>query len=250
MTGSLLTFSASPLAPAFPKPEPIWESFQFGASQAIAKGTVVAIKTSDGKVYPYVASTLVTPPTTPTFVAAGAGGSWPTGIYTVAVAFLNPQGETTPCPAVFLSVTLGQNIRVPAITGIDATVTKTRVYVNGFLAAEINVAATATVQTDIANFSGALAGIAQQATNTAKNVTSGLQQPIGVTAVDVTSDSTGRLMLGLNTPGEFGQTYNDAPIFLKGYFLTADLTGLDAYAVSQLGRLTWGSVTTGILNIT
>ena len=234
MTGSLVTFSSSPLLPAFPQPVPIWEEFQFGASQTILKGTLVAQKVSDGKLYPYVASTFVATPATPVFTAAGAGGAWPATTYSVAISYVNPQGETLPCPAVFLTLTAGQNIRVPAIATIDATVTTVRVYVNGFLAKEIAVAAQAIVQTDIANFSTTLAGLAQKSISTATKITDGTQIPIGIMSCDITTDATGRVSPGANTPGEFGQTYIGAPVYLRGYFLVADLVGLDANAVALM----------------
>lgn len=246
-TSAITQFSASPLQPAFPKPDPIWESFQFGVSQTILKGTVVAQKVSDGKIYPYVASTLVATPAAPAITNAGAGGTWPAGTYSVAISYVNPQGETKTSVPVLVTVTAGQNIQVPAIAGIDSTVTSVNVYVNGFLAANIAVAAQATVQTNIANY-GASSGV-PLAVSTAKKVVDGTQIAFGLMPFDVTTDASGNVYPGQQASSEFGQSYPNAPVFLYGYFSCADLTGLDANAVSQFGKLVVGTTAAGILFI-
>jgi len=246
-TTALSQFSASPLQPAFPKPDPIWESFSFGVSQTILKGTIVARKVADGKIYPYLASTLVATPAAPAIIGAGTGGSWPVATYSVAISYVNPQGETKTSVPVLVTLTSAQNIQVPAITSIDSTVTSVNVYVNGFLAANIAVAAQATVQTNIANY-GASSGV-PLAVSTAAKVVDGTQIAMGIMPFDVTTDASGNVYPGQQTASEFGQNYPNAPVFLFGYFSCADLTGLDANAVSQMGRLVLGTTAAGILFI-
>jgi len=44
--------------------------------------------------------------------------------------------------------------------------------------------------------------------------------------------------------GEFGEFSMNAPVYICGYFRTADLTGLDANGVADLGRLITGTTST------
>ncbi len=65
---------------------------------------------------------------------------------------------------------------------------------------------------------------------------------------DCSVDAGGRITLGTqNTGGEFGDYRTYASVFASGVFQTADLTGLDATAVGQLGKLIDGSSTLGLL---
>lgn len=60
------------------------------------------------------------------------------------------------------------------------------------------------------------------------------------------TDASGNITLA----GEFGQTQRSAPVYIGGgaHFKTADLVGLDAGAVTNLGAsLVEGTVSTGIL---
>lgn len=245
-----ITWDPEPLQPAYPHPEPLWVPFQFGANQNILKGTVVAQKVSDGKIYPYLQTTYVAAPATPAFTTGGADGTWPTGVYAMAISLSNAQGESLPSPAVLVSVTNPAHITVPALAGLDASATFVNVYVSGMRAAQIAVAAGATVATNLLNFGNAVAAVAPRQTNTAAKVTDGTQLAIGIMPYDVITDANGRVVPGDTTPGEFGQTYNDAPVFVKGYFWTQDLTGLDSVAVSQLGRLVTGTLANGVIALT
>lgn len=49
--------------------------------------------------------------------------------------------------------------------------------------------------------------------------------------------------------GELGETYKSAPAYVAGFFSCADLTGLDAAGVADLGRLVDGTSSAGILFI-
>jgi hypothetical protein len=49
--------------------------------------------------------------------------------------------------------------------------------------------------------------------------------------------------------GPYGETFTTAPVYYKGTFATGDLVGLDAGAVSELGRLIQGTTTNGILEL-
>lgn len=246
-TSAIMQFTASPLQPAFPGPEPTWEPFQFGASLTIAKGTVLGIKTSDGKAYAYTTPTFVAQPAAPAIIATGAGGSWVTGTYSVCISYVNPSGETTTSIPTTILVTNPNNIQVPIISGIDATVTSVRLYVNGCFAATLAVAAGATVLTNVAGYGAGIGSFPSG--NTAINNVTGLQKAIGLAPVDIITDALGKVSYGTNNPGEFGQVYNDAPIFIQGYFSCADLIGLDANAVANLGRIAIGTIAAGVLSI-
>lgn len=59
----------------------------------------------------------------------------------------------------------------------------------------------------------------------------------GVLQYKTVVDTFGRHSVG---GGEFGEFTLSAPIYIAGYFRTADLTGIDANAVTDLGRITHG----------
>jgi head decoration protein D len=48
---------------------------------------------------------------------------------------------------------------------------------------------------------------------------------------------------------EFGAKTPTAPVYISGFFLSADLTGLDANGAADLGRFVWGDSTTGLLRV-
>jgi hypothetical protein len=65
------------------------------------------------------------------------------------------------------------------------------------------------------------------------------------------TDASGNVTFGTGTAGqsEWGQTYKGAPVFVSGIFATQDLVGLDAGAVTKLGRLLQGTTTSGMLAV-
>lgn len=70
--------------------------------------------------------------------------------------------------------------------------------------------------------------------------TDGTQVAKGVLEYDLVVDNWGRHLVG---GGEWGVNELTAPVFIQGFYRTADLTGLDANAVANLGRLAMGDVT-------
>ena len=76
-------------------------------------------------------------------------------------------------------------------------------------------------------------------------LSSGLEVARGIAMYDFTTDSSGNVTIG----GDTGITYLSVPIYLAGTFKTAELTGLDAAAVADLGRLVEGTVAAGVLRI-
>lgn len=78
----------------------------------------------------------------------------------------------------------------------------------------------------------------------------GSQTAAGILQYDCATDSSGNITLGTASGGgNFQQTQKIAPMYINGAFYTSELTGLDANAVADLGRLIEGTVTTGILKI-
>lgn len=78
----------------------------------------------------------------------------------------------------------------------------------------------------------------------------GSEVPRGLLKRACAVDGSGNITYGTATGGtEFGlvRTYTD--IWISGAFFTQDLVGLDANAVTKLGRLAQGTTTTGILQL-
>lgn len=79
----------------------------------------------------------------------------------------------------------------------------------------------------------------------------GTQNPVGVLQYACVTDASGNITFGGGPAGtsEWGQTSKGAPVYMSGEFSTADLVGLDAGAVTKLGRLVQGTTTSGRLII-
>lgn len=78
----------------------------------------------------------------------------------------------------------------------------------------------------------------------------GLSTARCVLAYDCATDASGKITLGTSAVGgPHGETYFDRPAYFIGIFKTTDLTGLDANAVADLGRLLSGTYLDGILSI-
>lgn len=76
--------------------------------------------------------------------------------------------------------------------------------------------------------------------------TDGTQNPTHILQYQVTTDASGNVFLGAAASSEWGQSVGKgAPAYRSGYFSCADLTGLDANAVTKLGRLEAGTVSAG-----
>jgi hypothetical protein len=76
----------------------------------------------------------------------------------------------------------------------------------------------------------------------------GTQNPTHIMQYDCITDASGNVTFGSGVTagaGEWGQTQKGAPAYASGEFSTADLVGLDAGAVTKLGRLIQGTVTSG-----
>jgi hypothetical protein len=77
-------------------------------------------------------------------------------------------------------------------------------------------------------------------------LTNGAQTPTHILEYDVVVDASGNISIGDQTAGERGQTQKAIPAWVSGTFSCADLTGLDANAVTTMkARLTHGTVSDG-----
>lgn len=78
--------------------------------------------------------------------------------------------------------------------------------------------------------------------------TGGLGVMKGLCPYACVSDGSGQITIqGGNM---LGVTEDTIPIFIAGYFFTADLTGVDAAGVADLGgHLVWGDYTTGEIRL-
>jgi hypothetical protein len=77
--------------------------------------------------------------------------------------------------------------------------------------------------------------------------TDGTQNPTLILQYPCVVDASGNIALGDTASGEHGVTVKSAPAWRSGVFKTTELVGLDANAVSKLGRLIRGSVADGEL---
>jgi hypothetical protein len=69
-----------------------------------------------------------------------------------------------------------------------------------------------------------------------------------ILAYDCATDAGGNITFG-NTAGADRYLTKDAPAYFIGIFATTELIGLDAAAVTDLGRLMSGSVSSGVLSM-
>jgi hypothetical protein len=72
----------------------------------------------------------------------------------------------------------------------------------------------------------------------------GSQVAKAILVYSVTTDASGNITM----VGEFGQTSKGCPVYISGFFKTADLTGLDAAGLTNLGgSLKSGTLSSGIV---
>lgn len=79
----------------------------------------------------------------------------------------------------------------------------------------------------------------------ATGASDGTEVARGIAQYDFTTDASGNVTIANQT----GVEYHTAPVYLAGTFRTNELTGLDAAAVADLGRLVAGALADGVLRI-
>ena len=193
-------------------------------------------------------STVAAPAAAPTLTATGSGGTIGAGTYLVSYTFVNAQGETTASPGAWITLTSAQSIQVTSITGIAAGVTNVNFYINGVFQYQKSVTAGATGTVTI-SAAAATATVTIPTTNTAWLAVDGSQVARGIMTVPCYTDVFGNLTFGQQGGAILPVTGFTAPLLIKGYVSTALLTGLDATAAAQLGKLVFGSLTAGVLEV-
>jgi hypothetical protein len=186
----------------------------------------------------------VAAPVAPTVAGNGTGSSFGAGTYLVEVSYKTALGESTPSPAVAVTLTAAQNIRVTAIASIPTGVTSVNYYVDGELEANTAVSAGTAAQTDIVGTTPAISGVPER-TNRAFTV-----RPACLLKYPCATDALGNITLGNTSGGGFhGQTQLTVPAYFRGIFDTARIVGLDASAVAILGRIYRGTTSVGLLGV-
>lgn len=196
---------------------------------------------------------LQAPPTTAPVLTDSAGaGTWLAGNYLGCYTFGNSVGETLPSPVAEYTSAGTKKVHWATIANIPSWVTYVNYYINGQFAVQKAPAAggVAAFDVDLADVQ-TVSPVPPPKVGTATVVTDGSQVPVGLIVVEVSTDPSGNVTYGpLPTGNGFGSVKHVAPIAISGYFNTADLTGLDANAVSKLGRLIDGTTTSGVLCLT
>lgn len=202
----------------------------------------------------YVAydGTKLTPATAPTVAGNGSGSSFGAGTYAVSYTYVTANGESTPSPATNVIVTAAQNLRVSAISSLNAAVTKVRYYVDGALMAETTPSSGTAAQTDITGAALAVAG-SPPTVNTAYTAPNGAgtHKPKCILRYDCATDANGYATYGTSSSGGMhGESHRAVPAWFSGDFATSELTGLDQNAVDVWpARLVSGTVADGILRV-
>ena len=215
-----------------------------GLTVTIAHTTPGAL---NGAFTTYLQNLVAAPTTAATVTAAGVDGTWGVGTYVVTYTYMTASGETTPSYAAVVTLGATNHIAVASLTGIPNGVVSVNVYVNHTLAFNQAVTNNATGAFSILAPSGTLIGLGTPAKNTASIVNDGSQIPQGILCTDAYADPFGNVWLGQSPQQQIAVQALTAEMLLAGYVNTANLVGLDANAVSVLGKLKWGTLSSGLL---
>ncbi len=195
-------------------------------------------------------STVLTAPSAAPTVAVGTVTTDPpiADVHSFSYTYYNAQGETTPSPAIGLAA---DGAHEPAISSIaiPTGATGIRYYVDGVQFKQLTTAGATTLK---AATLAAATGLAPTS-NTAYTIPNGAgtSKAVCILKHDCAVDTAGQITLGtVATGGPWGETVPSTVAFFSGTFATADLTGLDAKAVTDLGaRLIQGSTSSGTIRI-
>lgn len=194
--------------------------------------------------------TRVTNPGTAPTVGQTTGGTFPV-LSTLSVCYTFTTaggGETLASPVTIIALTTSNcAIQVTCHESSFPTgATGVNWYVNGILAAQ----ETAVTQQTINTTSTTLNGFHPPDINTAFVNSDGSQIPVGIAPVNFRTDAQGNVVFGnvpVFAPGMGLGVEKAVPIYVKGFFAIDDLTGLDANAISVLGRVVAGGTAHGVL---
>lgn len=213
--------------------------------------TITITRTTVGQTagtFTAVDASVNTPAGAPTVAGNGAGSAFAAGTYAVSYTLVTAYGESTPSAAANVTLTAAQNIRVSAISSLDASVTKVRYYVNGVVMAETVPSSGTAAQTDITGSSITVTGV-PPTVNTAYK--SAAYNAKAILVNDCATDAYGNITVGsASGGGEWSETEVSTPASFSGCFKAADLTGLTAAVLDLLGgRVISGSISSGVVHI-
>lgn len=207
----------------------------------------------------YNSALVANPTTAATLSDSATAGTWSTATsstWEVAYTYVTAGGESLPSYAATIALaTALHSIGVSSITGIPAGVTAVNFYVNGLFAKQQAVTNNATGAVTITGPAAASAAVPPPAVSTAYYYGDGSQIPIGVAKYKMATAPNGVITFGLTPTGNEYQPNNYAGnVFVSGWFSCSTLSvggaaGVDQNTVNKLGRLTRGSLTTGVLKI-
>lgn len=245
-----LTFTGALAAMPVPAMTLAVNSFTGGSSPSVTIAHTTVGRT--GGTYGVYNSAVAAAPTIPTVSGTGSGSAFAAGTHLVTITGVNAQGETTAAPPAPVTLTSAQKIRVAALTGLDTSFTALNVYVDGTFVGTAAVSAGTSTQTDVDVATLTAAGKSVPLSNTAYTIPNGAgtQTAVGLLIYQCQTDAAGQISYSSSSAtGEWGQTDAAAAIYVSGTFDVSQITGLDAKAVRDLGRLRWGTTTVGELQL-
>jgi hypothetical protein len=158
---------------------------------------------------------------------------------------LTDQGESLPSPGTPVALTTTDQSIDMTPNALPAGTTGIRIYLNGVFAEE----STQTTAT-LVNV-GACAATAETpmpVENTAFTNTDGRHIAKAITQYTFRTDYMGRVVYAAaNQSPQYGAYETTSPVYFAGAFQTSELTGLDAKAAADLGKIIKGTVTDGVL---
>lgn len=110
-------------------------------------------------------------------------------------------------------------------------ITEARTFAANLTVAKGQVIATATATGKSALYAGGGAG--------------GLETADGIAMYAFTTDGSGNVVFDTDA----GETYLTAPVYIRGYFRTTELVGLDAGGITDIGKLERGTLADGVLHV-
>lgn len=242
-TSATMTFTGQGIIPVLEPVKPLIQSVVLPPSVTYAKGTVLAQVPGTGTAVDHVQTITITgSPTGGTFTLTYDGQTTAAIAYNAAAAAVESALEA-------LSTVGSGNVTCTggAFPGTAVVVTFT-----GDFAASYRPAITAS-----ASFTGGTdPAIAVAQTTYGKPADGyfvaydddgtpddGRRTAKAILQYNCASDNLGNITFGLvSGVGDFQQTALSAPAYFTGFFAVSDLTGLDANGVTDLGRLTRGTL--------
>jgi hypothetical protein len=194
-----------------------------------------------------------------TIAGGGTGGTFTVtfSAQTTAGVAYNASAATLQAAMELLSTIGAGNVRV---TGGPAGISPFSIEFVGTLAGTDVAAITSSVASitggsptqAVATVRAGAAGTTGQFKAYTEVATDGSQIAKAILVYAVSTDSSGNITItgtSSQAGSDIGQTSKSTPAYFSGTFLCSDLTGLDTVAVGQLGRLTNGTVASGVLRI-